>query len=192
MSRHRSATRSRPRVRIYISIYKKYGKAAFGICIKWFGHEVFAAGWFGNQKPYAQMIALDCALSAIEQSDIDVQVEAIFRTEYIKHRLGMATSRKIAKQHGISSRPMVEDEDRWQHVALRAIEAGVKVNMALSEAEQKELNVIDRKLDDLFFEDREFRFSLRPIEPAIILPEMPLDGDELKAPIRNPPAHDHR
>ena len=87
-------------------------------------------------------------------------------------RLSMATTRKIAEQHAISSRPMVEDKDRWQNVALRVIEANVRIRMALSEEEQKELNVIDRKLEDRFYEDRDFRYSLRPIEPTIDLPDV--------------------
>lgn len=172
MPENPSTAPSRPRVRVYISIFKRSSRACFGISIKWFAHDVFASGWFGDQKPNAQMIALDCALAAIEQSGIDVQVEAIFRTEYIMQRLSMATTRKIAEQHGISSRPMVEDKDRWQYVALRVIGAGVKIRMALSEEEKKELNLIDRKLEDRFYEDRDFRYSLRPIEPTIELPEV--------------------
>lgn len=172
MSGNGSTSASPPKERVYISIFKRSSRACFGICIKWFGHDIFAAGWFGDQKVNAQMIALDCALAAIEQSGIDVQVEAIFRREYIMQRLSMATTRKIAEQHGISSSPMVEDKDRWQNVAVRVLEANVKIRMALSDAEQKELNVIDRKLEDRFYEDREFRYSLRPIEPTIDLPDV--------------------
>jgi hypothetical protein len=135
MSESRSEFASRPKVRVYISIFKRSSRACYGVCIKWFGQEVFASGWFGDQKVNAQMIALDCALAAIEQSGIDVQVEAIFRTEYIMQRLSMATTRKIAEQHGIPRRPMVEDKDRWQDVALRVIEANVKMRMALSPEE---------------------------------------------------------
>ncbi|MEY9109321.1 hypothetical protein ABH999_005517 [Bradyrhizobium yuanmingense] len=161
-----------PVVRVYISVFKRNSKACYGICIKWFGHDVFASGWFGDQRVNAQMIALDCALSAIELSGVDVQVHAIFRSEYILQRLSMATTRKIAEQHGITSRPMVEDKERWQDVAIRAQEAGIKINMALSKEDQAELNAIHRKVEDRFYTDREFRYSLSPLEPTIELPDV--------------------
>lgn len=163
---------SSDKVRVFISIFKKYSRTNFGIRIHWFGEIIFAAGWFGNQKVNAQMIALDCALSAIELADASVRVEAIFRTEYIRQRLDMARSRRLAQQAGIPKKPMQEDEARWQSVAFRVVEADVGIRMALNEEEKQELSLIDRKLDDLLFDDRAFRFSTTPIEPTIVLPEL--------------------
>jgi hypothetical protein len=156
-------------LRAFVRAERRYGWIAYGLRVHWRGQVIGAEGWVGGtQKVYAQMLALDALLAAIEIADIEPKVEMIMHREHLRQRLDQRHTRKVAAQIGEPMKPSREDPERWTDVQIRYEAFGVKIRMAMSEVEKQELNSVFLTLDDLLAEKLR-SYGGPPVEPNLSL-----------------------
>lgn len=143
-----SLTEANPNVvRAYIASVEINSRiTGYGICVHWDGNKIVAFGTVpGNQRTYAQMVALDNILSAVDEAGLsELALEVILWRDHLRVRLEMARSRKLIGQLGQSVREAIEDPERWDDVSMRS--ANTKIGLPLTDAEQNELSFIDKLL----------------------------------------------
>ncbi len=109
----------------------------------------------GTQPVVALKRGLETSLDAVANSDRDLKLYAITRTEALMQSLDAGRTRKKKKQYGISLRQLKTDEELYERTPLlwALYGGGGRMFDPGMEEEDRELRIIERELDRQFFRD---------------------------------------